>query len=96
MTFTIEGRAYEVSEHIWHDHPNRAGLVTVDRIRETIEAPELTGTGGYGRVIYWRWFPELSDLGNYTRVVVDPQSEPLLVVSASPDRSERRRRRRLS
>ena len=95
MTFTIGEQLYEVAEHIWRDHPNRVGIVTIDRIRETIEAPERTGLGRCERIIYWRWFPELSSGGNYLRVIVDLGSEPRIVISASPDRSERRRRMRL-
>jgi len=94
MTFTIDEQQYEVAEHVWRDHPNRIGLVTIDRIRETIESPERTGHGAIDRIKYWKWFPDISARGNYLRVVVDPVSEPRIVVSASPDRSERRRSRR--
>jgi hypothetical protein len=96
MTFTVRGRIYQVAEHIWRDHPKRIGQVTVERIRETILAPERTAQGRLDRIIYWRWVPELSSYGNYLKVVVDPHDDPYIVVTAMPDRDERRRRRRPS
>jgi hypothetical protein len=95
MTFEIEGQPYRVTEHILREHPNRADYVTVERIRETILTPERTELGKVDRIIYWRWFPELSNQGNYLKVIIDPLYEPHIVVTAMPDRNERRRRRRL-
>ena len=93
MTFNIEGRVYRVIEHIWRDHPERIGQITIDLIRQTLLNPEQIGPGKLGRVIYWRWFPEFGDRGNYLKVIVDETDVPYLVVSAMPDRNERRRRR---
>ena len=93
MCVVIGGQIYEVAEHIWRDHPERIGQVTIDQIRQTILEPERTGPGKYDRILYWRWFAELSDRGNYLRVIVDEIAVPHVVVSAMPDKDERRRRR---
>ena len=95
MSFTIQGRVYRVADHIWRDHPERIGQVTIEQIRQTILEPELTGPGKYSRIIYWRWFPELSDRRNYPKVIVDELEVPHVVVSAMPDKDERRRQRRV-
>jgi hypothetical protein len=62
---------------------------------DTIIDPERTGPGRFGRVTYWRWIPELGVRGNYLKVVVDPTTVPLAVVTAMPDKQERRRQRRV-
>ena len=94
MYITIQDRLYRINEHIWTDHPERIGQVTIDLIRQTILEPERTGPGKFDRIVYWRWFPELSDRGNYLRVIVDEIAVPHVVVSAMPDKDERKRRRR--
>ena len=39
LAFSLEGVDYRADPHIWDDHPNRIGLVTIERIRDTIRAP---------------------------------------------------------
>ena len=94
MYFTIQDQTYRVTEHILREHPERIGQVTIDQIRQTILEPERTVPGKYERIVYWRWFPELSDRGNYLKVIVDETAVPHVVVSAMPDKDERRRQRR--
>ena len=83
-----------MSDHIWSDHPDRVGLVTVERIRETITSPERTELVRGGRILYLRWFAEMGSRGNYLAVVVDQDQDPHLVVTAMPNRNERRKRGR--
>ena len=94
MNVTIGSETYRLLDHIWDDHPERVGQVTVDLIVDTILRPERTAPGRSGRIIYWRWVPELSDRGNYLKVIVDPTVTPIVVVTALPDSQERKRQRR--
>jgi hypothetical protein len=94
MTFIIRSQEYRVAEHIWRDHLDRVGLVTMEQIQETISSPERTELVRGARVLYLRWFAEIGSRGNYLAVIVDQNQNPHVVVTAMPNRNERRRRRR--
>jgi hypothetical protein len=66
----------------------------MEQIQETISSPERTELVRGARVLYLRWFAEIGSRGNYLAVIVDQNQNPHVVVTAMPNRNERRRRRR--
>ena len=57
--FTHNGVNYRISEHVWRDNRNRRGLITFDRIRETISQPDIQHQESDIITRYWKWFPEM-------------------------------------
>ena len=93
LTFTLDGVEYRIDPHIWTGYPNRIGLITVERIMETIVQPDFHADETEYIRHYWKWFPEVGS-GNYVKVIVNSQHEIRLVSTAHPDRNLRRRMRR--
>ena len=91
LTFSLEGVVYRVDPHIWDDHPNRIGLVTIERIRDTIRAPDLVDEETSLTTIFWKWFPELGRGGNYVKVIVRINGEVRFVTTSHPDSNLRSR-----
>ena len=91
LAFSLEGVDYRADPHIWDDHPNRIGLVTIERIRDTIRAPDLTEEVTNLITIFWRWFRELGKRGNYVKVIVKFDGEVRLVTTSHPDSNLRSR-----
>ena len=93
LTFTLNGIAYRIDSHIWTDYTDRVGLITVERIMETIVQPDFQEDENEYIRHYWKWFSEVGS-GNYVKVIVDSQHEIRLVATAHPDGNLRRRMRR--
>lgn len=89
LTFTLDGISYRIDPHIWDDYPNRIGLVTVERIRETIRTPDVKEEETTITTLYWKWFPEIGRRGNYIKVVVKIDDEIRFVITSYPDSSMR-------
>lgn len=93
LTFTLNSVHYRIDPHIWRDHPDRIGLVTVERIRDTVQSPDFEEDENEYIRHYWKWFPELGS-GNYMEVIVNSREVVHLVSTAHPNGSLRRRMRR--
>ena len=91
LIFTLDGVEYCIDPHIWNDYPNRIGLVTVERIREVIRAPDFEEHETAFTTLYWKWFPELGRRGNYIKVVVKIDEEIRFVSTSHPDSNLRSR-----
>ncbi len=94
LRFTFSGVNYQIDPHIWNDHPNRIGLITVERIKDAVGAPDLVEHETISTKLFWKWFPELGDDGNYIKVVVKIDRDPHIVTTAYPDSNMRRRMKR--
>ena len=95
LRFTHNGVNYRISDHTWRDYQDRHGLITVDRIRETIIQPDIQEQESDIITRYWKWFPEMGSRGNYVKVVVNSSMAIHFVSTAHPDRNMRKRRSRL-
>ena len=92
--FTLNGVNYRISEHVWRDNRNRRGLITFDRVRETISQPDIQHQESDIITRYWKWFPEMGSKGNYIKVVVNSGMTIHLVSTAHPDSGMRKIRSR--
>ncbi len=90
LTFTLDGITYRISPHIWRNNPVRIGQVTVERIRETINEPDIQVVESRDVTLYWKWFPEMGS-GNFLKVAVRAGPEIHTVITAHPDDSQRKR-----
>ena len=89
LTFTHDGITYRIDPHIWRDHPDRIGLVTVDRIRDTVQSPDFEEDETGGAKFLWKWFPELGRRGNYIKVIVEIEENHREITTSHPDSSMR-------
>lgn len=94
LTFTLNGIAYRIDPHIWTAHPDRVGLVTVERIVEAIGHPDFQETESEYLTYFWKWYHEVGTEGNYIKVIVNSRRETRLVSTAYPDENFRRRQQR--
>ena len=94
LTFSHDGFDYRINSHIWVDHPERVGLITVEQVRETIRQPDFQEYESERITHFWKWFDDVGS-GNYVEAVVNISREPRFVVTAHPDESQRKRRQRL-
>lgn len=92
LTFTHGGIVYRINPHIWLDHPERIGLITVQQVQETVRQPDFQEDESERIRHYWKWFPDVGS-GNYIEAVVNVGMEPCFVTTAHPDESMRKRRR---
>ena len=91
LTFTHEGILYRINPHIWVDHPERVGLITVDQVQETIRQPDFWEDESDRITHFWKWFDDVGS-GNYLEVVINVSMEPRFVTTAHPDNSMRKKR----
>lgn len=94
LRFTHNRINYRISDHIWRDHHDRRGLITVDQIRETIIQPDAQEQERDIITRYWKWFPELGSGGNYVKVVVNSSLATHFISTAHPDSGMRKRMER--
>lgn len=92
LTFTLNGILYQIDPHIWRDHPNRIGLITVERIIDAIQDPDVRQDETAVTTLYWKWFPELGSGGNYIKVVVERKETHREITTSHPDSRMRRGR----
>ncbi len=90
--FTHNGIDYRINPHIWIDHLERIGLITVRQVQETIRQPDFQEDESEQITHYWKWFPDVGS-GNYIEAVVNVARFPRFVTTAHPDDSMRKRRR---
>ena len=93
MRFTLDGFEYRIDSHIWTAYPDRVGLVTVERIVETIREPDFQEIESEYVTYFWKWFHEMGTEGNFLKVIVNARLEIRLVSTAHPDENFRKRQR---
>ena len=92
LRFTHNGIVYRINPHIWVDHAERIGLITVEQVRETIRQPDFEEDESESIKHFWKWFPDVGS-GNYIEAIVNVSAESYFVITAHPDSSQRKRRR---
>ena len=92
LTFTHDGIVYRINPHIWLDHPNRIRLITVERIRDAVIAPDFEEDELVATKLIWKWFPELGSRGNYIKVVLEIEREIRFIRTSYLDSNMRRKR----
>lgn len=90
LRFILNGVEYRISSHVWRDHADRDGLIEVEHIRGAIDAPDYQEEESDTVMLYWKWFPEFGEKGNYVRVVVNTRQATRLVTTAYLDRRMRK------
>ena len=92
LSFTYNGIIYRLNPHIWRDHQDRVGVITVEQVQDAIRQPDFEEEESERIRHFWKWFPDVGS-GNYVEVVVNVSMESHFVVTAHPDSSQRKRRR---
>ena len=95
LRFTLNGVNYQIRPHVWRDHPERIGWITVEQIRNTIAQPDFQEVESWDRTVYWKWFSDFGEKGNFVKVVVNSREATHFVTTAHPDGNLRKRRGRI-
>lgn len=92
LGFTLNGVNYRIRPHVWRDHPERVGQITVEQIRSAIAQPDFQEAESWDRTVYWKWFPEFAGNGNFVKVVVNSRQATRFVTTAHADSAMRKER----